>query len=69
MSLKPPTRAALAKPTARAEDRGQHGATAVEYVLLLGAVGFPLLLLVRLLLAVLVSSYRMVTYLITLPFP
>jgi len=49
--------------------RREGGATAVEYVLLLGAVGLPMLVVARLLLGVLIGHYRMVTYWITLPFP
>jgi len=49
--------------------RCQAGATAVEYALLLGAVGLPMLVVAKMLLDVLIGNYRMVTYWITLPFP
>jgi len=48
---------------------GEGGASAVEYVLLLGGVGLPIMYLVWLLLDVLVANYRIMTYWITLPFP
>lgn len=47
----------------------ERGASAVEYVLLLGGVGLPIMYLVWWLVDVLVASYRMVSYWITLPFP
>jgi len=47
----------------------EGGASAVEYVLLLGGVGLPIMYLVWLLLDVLVANYRIMTYWITLPFP
>ncbi|MCL2701719.1 MAG: hypothetical protein FWE88_08500 [Phycisphaerae bacterium] len=50
-------------------EAGQRGATAVEYALLLGVVGLPMLVVAKALLDVLIGNYRMVTYWITLPFP
>ncbi len=48
---------------------GQSGQVSVEYTLLLGAFGIPMIVLSRLLLSVLAGQYQMVTFLEALPFP
>jgi len=48
---------------------GERGATSVEYVLLLITFVLPMMVVLKILLNMLIYSYRMVTYWITLPFP
>ncbi len=50
-----------------AED--QSGQTTIEWVLLLGAFGIPMVYMMVLLLATLSEHYRMVTFIQTLPLP
>jgi len=49
--------------------RDLAGASTVEWILLLAAVGIPSVYLFRILLNALAELYRMVTFVVTLPFP
>jgi Flp pilus assembly pilin Flp len=49
--------------------RGEGGAVAVEWTLLLVAFGLPMMALFRLLLALLTQIYGMVSFLETCPLP
>ena len=50
-------------------DSDISGASTVEWVLLLVAVGLPSFWLFSVILSAIAELYRMVTYLLTLPFP
>jgi Flp pilus assembly pilin Flp len=47
----------------------QQGETIIEWTLLLVAFGIPIIAVFGVLLAALVEHYRMVSFLVTLPFP
>ncbi|MFP3937292.1 MAG: Flp family type IVb pilin [Phycisphaerae bacterium] len=47
----------------------QAGQTSIEWALLLGAVGVPMIYVMVLLLGALCEHYRMVTFIETLPLP
>jgi Flp pilus assembly pilin Flp len=47
----------------------QQGETIIEWTLLLVAFGIPIIAVFAVLLAALVEHYRMVSFLVTLPFP
>jgi Flp pilus assembly pilin Flp len=57
-----------AAPTGRFAD-DQAGQTTIEWALLLGALGIPLIYVTILLLGALCEHYRMVTFIETLPLP
>jgi hypothetical protein len=50
-------------------NQDQAGQITVEWTLLIGAFGIPMIYIFALLLETLAAYYRMMTFLLTLPFP
>ena len=47
----------------------QAGQATIEYTMILLVIGLPMILMCRMLLLILVEYYKMVTFLLTLPYP